>query len=252
MITDSNSDKCESIIGEYGTIYLDDCNNYLYNYDNDQFDLAITDPPWGIEYSTTKIKKHHKRQLKYAKNKKFYDDNKNKIKPNIINNWFSELYRISKCVCLYLSSENYLDVVKAINKPCHTIIYTFPNGHSPTSISRVCCFNPILIYKKPRKRLFSNVIHFTMNWGFLNDLKNLIHPHPKDVRIYETIINETKSESVIDPFVGSGTLCHACEKLKIKYTGFEIDSAYKNDIQYRLNLGIQQRPLHYTNLKSIL
>lgn len=64
--------------------------------------------------------------------------------------------------------------------------------------------------------------------------KDLIHPHPKPIALYDKILEELQPKSVIDPFIGSGTTAEACVKLGIKWLGYEIEEKYSHDINLRL------------------
>lgn len=48
------------------------------------------------------------------------------------------------------------------------------------------------------------------------------------------ILKRQKPYSIIDPFMGSGTIAFCCKQLGIKYLGYEIEQIYKIDIDKRL------------------
>ena len=53
-----------------------------------------------------------------------------------------------------------------------------------------------------------------------------IHPTQKPVRVMEFSIQKTKAQTILDPFMGSGTTLVACAKLGRKGIGIEIDPDY--------------------------
>jgi DNA modification methylase len=55
-----------------------------------------------------------------------------------------------------------------------------------------------------------------------------VHPTQKPYDYIEMLVKNSSQEGeiVLDPFMGSGTTAKACEKLKRRYIGFEIDEKY--------------------------
>lgn len=54
------------------------------------------------------------------------------------------------------------------------------------------------------------------------------HPHKKPVELIETLIQQSSQlgDTVLDPFAGSGTTCHAAKNLERNIVGIELDDAY--------------------------
>lgn len=54
------------------------------------------------------------------------------------------------------------------------------------------------------------------------------HPHKKPVELIETLIQQSSQpgDTVLDPFAGSGTTCHAAKNLGRNFVGIELDDAY--------------------------
>ena len=52
------------------------------------------------------------------------------------------------------------------------------------------------------------------------------HPSQKPLRLIFDLLLLTKSKSIIDPFLGSGTTAVACERLKRQWIGIEIEEKY--------------------------
>ena len=52
------------------------------------------------------------------------------------------------------------------------------------------------------------------------------HPHQKPVEVLEWCIGFTSGQTILDPFMGSGTTGVACVKLGRKFIGIEIDAKY--------------------------
>ena len=52
------------------------------------------------------------------------------------------------------------------------------------------------------------------------------HPHQKPVWLLAHLINKATGQTILDPFMGSGTTGVACAKLGRKFTGIELDEGY--------------------------
>lgn len=54
------------------------------------------------------------------------------------------------------------------------------------------------------------------------------HPSQKPIKLIEMLVESSSNEGdwVLDPFLGSGTTADACERLKRKWVGIEIDATY--------------------------
>ena len=75
------------------------------------------------------------------------------------------------------------------------------------------------------------IFEFKWNGMLQEDMKNKeqrIHPTQKPVRLYEWIINKfsERGNMILDTHVGSGSSLIACSNLKRQYVGFEISDTY--------------------------
>lgn len=67
------------------------------------------------------------------------------------------------------------------------------------------------------------------------------HDCPKHLPSWTKLLNMIADEgmNIVDPFLGSGTTGIACHKLKMNFTGYEIDKTYYDKACKRIN--------HYTS-----
>ena len=58
--------------------------------------------------------------------------------------------------------------------------------------------------------------------------RRIDHPCPKPIRFIEWLVNKAslESQTVLDPFLGSGTTLVACAKLGRRGIGIEMDKGY--------------------------
>ncbi len=75
-------------------LILDDCMNVIKKYDDDHFDLAIVDPPYGIELDYFNRPKSKYGKALAHKSNYHLPNSLNNAKPN--KEYFNELFRVSK------------------------------------------------------------------------------------------------------------------------------------------------------------
>ncbi|WP_408988028.1 DNA methyltransferase [Spiroplasma poulsonii] len=70
----------------------------------------------------------------------------------------------------------------------------------------------------------------------INLLGNIKHPTVKDINLIKLQINKHSKigDTVLDPFLGSGTTAIACEQLNRKWIGIKINEKYYNVAKERL------------------
>jgi site-specific DNA-methyltransferase (adenine-specific) len=74
---------------------------------------------------------------------------------------------------------------------------------------------------------------------------NNYHPTEKPEILMRKIINWTKGEVVLDPFMGSGTTGVACVDLKRKFIGIEINEKYFDIACKRIEIASRQGVLDF-------
>jgi len=70
-----------------------------------------------------------------------------------------------------------------------------------------------------------------------NIIGNKIHPSEKPLELLEILIRNSsnKNQTILDPFMGSGSTGVACKNLNRKFIGIEIDKKYFNISNDRIN-----------------
>jgi len=195
--------------------------------------LGLTDPPWGVDVHKvlSKDRKYIDGRILHGKSAEvIYHDEFN---PEWNLKWFYHLMRICRAVILVVGQKRSIWWIKNTN-PIGILAIYHKNGYSSSKISLWNKWSPYLVYGKLNHRLFSNVIEYVIEWGFLSD-KKFIHPSQKGIEIALKILKETETKSMIDPFCGSGSYIKAADLLGIKWIGYEINEKYKIDIDKRLN-----------------
>jgi DNA modification methylase len=61
------------------------------------------------------------------------------------------------------------------------------------------------------------------------------HPFEKPIKLMEYLVKRTEANTILDPFIGSGTTGVACKELGRNFIGIEIDSKYFEIAKRRIN-----------------
>jgi site-specific DNA-methyltransferase (adenine-specific) len=178
-------------------IYNEDCMNLMKRYEDNYFDLAIVDPPYGINISSNPVRQQHK--------KKEWDNSTPKKE------YFQELKRVSKNQIIW-GGNYFFDYLN--NTQCFLIW----DKKQPFDFSLAMCELAWTSFKKPAKIFKQSVLKE----------KNKIHPTQKPVKLYEWLLMNYAKEGdkILDTHLGSGSIAIACHNLKFELTGSELDEEY--------------------------
>ena len=203
-------------------IYNQDCMEAMKQMSDNEFDLAIVDPPYGIGEDGAS---NHSRSKK-AKSKLYTPkdwDNKPASK-----NYFMELNRVSKNQIVW-GANHFIENIPNANSSCW-IVWDKDNGQNDFADCE-------LAYTSFK----TSVRMFTWKWhGMLQqDMKNKehrIHPTQKPVQLYKWLLtNYAKNgDKILDTHLGSGSIAIACHDLKFDLTGYEIDKEYYDNAMERI------------------
>jgi len=191
------------IIGK-ATLYNVDCMEYMATLPDKAFDLAITDPP----YNVGRLYNSH-------------DDNMDDY-AEWCNEWFAELFRISRTVVMTVGYKN---LKFWINKdPRHLIIWHKPNQNSP--LGGFNAYEAVFYWGDSHKRIGHDI--FISNIAMQSDAA--WHNCPKHLGSWEKILDMCidSPAKIFDPFSGSGTTAIACNNLGFELTACELDTDYYN------------------------
>ena len=179
----------------------------MARYDDNHFDLAIVDPPYGININSSGRLGH------YGGKGKKWDSNI----PNDI--YFKELFRISKNQIVW--GGNYFNLPP-------TRCFLIWDKEQPQDVSFASCefawtsFNlsAKTFYKRPQNA----------------DIQR-IHPTQKPVKLYEWLLMNYSKEGdkILDTHLGSGSIAIACHNLGFDLTACELDKEYYDSAMKRLH-----------------
>ena len=193
-------------------LYNKDCVEALKEMQDNQFDLAIVDPPYGIGNFV---------QTNNRGEAITWNDNI----PN--KQYFKELERVSKEQIIW--GANYYN---CFNNKGGAIIWN--KGVKRETNFSVC---EIASYSRLKRVDYVNMI-----WQNLNRNEITIHPCQKPIRLYEWILMNYAKEGdkILDTHIGSGSIAIACDNLGYDLEGYELDKEYFEAASKRLKQHQQQ------------
>ena len=191
-------------------VYLEDCVKALKRFNDNHFDLAIVDPPYGLERFKANDGGNSKKITTFGDK----DKNWNNIKPTA--EYWNELFRVSKNQIVWGGNNFEL--------PTSEYFIVWDKGQMMPSFARcemawTNCKVPAKIYAKRSQDL------------------NRIHPTQKPIGLYDwLLINYAKEGNLIlDTHLGSGSSRIAAYKGGFNFVGFEIDQEYYDKQEKRFN-----------------
>jgi len=190
-----------------------DCLEVMKGIPDKSVDLIVTDPPYGIEFqSNHRFKKHDK----------IVGDGEFPL-------WiFDEFNRIAKrAVYVFCRWDN----LKDLPQPKSVLAWVKNNWsmgdlqHEHGRQWEAICF-----YPQEEHQFLKRIpdVLYSKRTG------NVLHPTEKPVEVISGLINANVGDTVLGPFLGSGTTAVACKQLNRNFIGIEISEKYCEIARRRL------------------
>jgi len=199
----------------FSEVYNEDCIEVMKRYDDNYFDLAIVDPPYGIDINSSGTHFKEKYEIKdwdkATPNDEYFNELKRVSKNQIIwgGNYF--LDRLGNCKCFIVWDKKIAEDMSFAM--CEMAWTSFKNGAK--------------IYNKTATQL------------------NRIHPTQKPIELYDWLIDRyaEKGQIILDTHLGSGSSRISANKAGLSFVGCEIDKDYFNAQEKRYKDFISQMRL---------
>ena len=189
----------------------------MARYPDNYFDLAIVDPPYGIE----RFKKGGSRLNKYGDEKRMWNNDK----PT--REYFNELFRVSKFQIIW--GGNYFDLPP-------TRCFLIWDKKQPDGVSFASCEYAWTSFDASAKT-------FYMRPQGADNIR--IHPTQKPRQLYNWVLDKYAKEGdkILDTHLGSGSIALACHERGFELTACELDKDYFEASIKRINNHISQQRL---------
>jgi site-specific DNA-methyltransferase (adenine-specific) len=196
----------------------------MSQYEDNHFDLAVVDPPYGIGVDGQKESIKGKKSDRKGHKKKGWDSNI----PN--SNYFKELFRVSKNQIIW--GANYF--VEHLFKGSKGWIVWDKGQHGLTMSDCELAFSS---FNKPTRVKVINRV------ALLKD--GTIHPTQKPIKLYDWIFQNYANEGdkILDTHLGSGSIAIASHYAGLHLTACEIDEEYFKESIERIKRDTAQETL---------
>lgn len=182
---------------ELNSFICGDCMDYLPQFSDKYFELAIVDPPYGINIQKSG-------RLKRYNTDEIWDDSI----PN--EQYFCQLFRVSQNQIIWGGNYFYLPPTRC---------FLIWDKKQPENISFASCEFAWTSFDMSAK---------TFYYSPHQEIEKRIHTTQKPVALYDWILSKyaKQGDKILDTHVGSASSLIACHKNGFDYVGFERDPYY--------------------------
>lgn len=214
------------------TLMRGDCLELMKRLPDGSVDLVLTDPPYKMNHSTggcTNIgmKDRWNGNIKAGNTVMGFDTS---IK---FSDWLPDVYRVLKdgshcyIFCNDKNLQELLNEATSVGFRESNVLVWMKNNACPNRYYMKNCEFVLFLYKGKAKPICNMSSKSAFDCKNING-KNKLHPTEKPVEILEMLIKNSTNigETVIDPFMGSGSTGVACVNTNRNFIGMEIDPKY--------------------------
>jgi site-specific DNA-methyltransferase (adenine-specific) len=197
----------------------------MARYPDNYFDLAIVDPPYGIDLANMNMGIGNTPKASKAKNRKWKAKNWDNEIPK--DYFFQELFRVSKNQIIW--GGNYFNL-----GICNKFIIW--DKEIPNGLSFSDCEYAWTSFSGANK-IFRYSAYLNKNEKF--------HPTQKPPQLYKWLLHKYAKEGdkILDTHLGSGSIAIACHDYKFDLTACELDKEYFDKAMQRINNHMAQQKL---------
>lgn len=201
----------------------------MARYPDNYFDLAIVDPPYGIDADVKNNTDKMQTKNSATNSKKYGSQLWDADIPT--KDYFIELKRVSKRQIIW--GANYFGLVGGM-------IYWHKNVTMPTYSTGELAWVSWL-----NKLDFVNITWHGMLQQDMTNKETRIHPTQKPTQLYKWLLDKyaKPNDKILDTHLGSGSIAIACHDYKFELTACELDLEYYNAALLRITNHTKQQRL---------
>lgn len=199
------------------TITNEDNMELMARYEDNYFDLAIVDPPYGIDLANMNMGIGNTPKASKAKNRKWKSKDWDSAIPS--DEYFTELFRVSKNQIIW--GGNYFNL-----GICNKFIIW--DKEIPEGLSFSDCEYAWTSFSGANK-----IFRYS---AYLNKSEKF-HPTQKPPQLYKWLLDKyaKQGDKILDTHLGSGSIAIACHDYGFDLTACELDKEYFDKAMQRIN-----------------
>tara|TARA_B110000503_G_C7151007_1_gene415178 strand:- start:815 stop:1468 length:654 start_codon:yes stop_codon:yes gene_type:complete len=212
-------------------LMLGDCLERMKEIPDGSVDMILTDPPYGMDFQS------NRRVVKDKFNKIENDKNVEWLPPFV-----EESYRVMSdntsiyCFCSWHNIDIFKREIEKLFKIKNIIVWVKNNHGSGDLKGAYAPKHEFVIYAHKGRSLFREKrTPDVMEFAKIHSSK-LQHPTEKNIEMLKVFIknNSDEEQTILDPFMGSGSTGVAAKNLNRNFIGIEMDEGYFNIAQDRI------------------
>lgn len=219
-----------------------DCIEGLKELPPESVDLLVTDPPYRIisggdskdQFSFKQMSGAISHNSKLTKQGKIFRYNEIRF-----SEWLPECYRVLKPnthAYIMVNSRNLKDLWEEAEKAgfIYQNLLVWDKGNALPNKFYMNAYELILMLRKGKQRWINHM--GDRNLISIPNVRNKLHPTEKPVELMRLLIENSTGggQTVLDPFVGSGSTIIACQESGRDFIGYEVDEEFYRIAQDRI------------------
>ena len=208
-------------------LMLGDCLERMKEIESGSVEMILTDPPYGMDFQSNYRKEKHSK-IKNDSDLSWLDD------------WVNELFRVSAdnsahyVFCSFHNVDKFKQALEKKFKIKNMLVWEKNNTSMGDLKGDFAPKYEMIIFMQKGRRLINgkrdaNILKFKKTG-------NKLHPTQKPVDLLEYLLTKFSGDgdTVLDPFMGSGSTGVAAKNLNRSFIGIEMDEGYFKIAQDRI------------------
>jgi len=190
------------------TLYNADCLEIMKTFKDKQFNLAIIDPPYGLDIANMNMGVGKSKKASRVENRKWKPNGWDKETPS--KDFFDELFRVSENQIIW--GGNYFELPKFD----HFVVW---DKEIDEQLSFSQCELAWTSFKCANK---------IFRYSVYKDKKYRFHPTQKPIQLYKWLLQNyaKQGDKILDTHFGSLSIGIACHDMGFELTAIELDKDY--------------------------
>ncbi len=213
-----------------------DCLEKMKDIPDGSIDMILTDPPYRVVSGGQTKTASSFCSLGWNNDGKIFKENDFSYGIDFLNLLHLKMKEETHIYWFtnFLNLTEFLDIFSKSNFYVHNLLIWEKNSVVNRWYMKNCEY--VIFAKKGKAKAIKDKSSKTIHK--FNNVKNKLHPTEKPIDLLEFYIKNSSNDgdTILDPFMGSGTTGVACQNLDRRFIGIEKDETYFNIAKQRLGI----------------